>query len=220
MKISTGKHALLRFSALSFLLLAQMAHAQAGPGADAFPGGEACIAYERFLDGQSVDDSSGCHPLSTLLIEASGLGTAQFLRAYSAKVSPRSSIGLLVAAEGEVMLGNPERSYMALDLADRAIFSALEQAGDTGRARFYASVLSGLKADAIRGLCKASGGQCNSLSGTEDSSEILGHAMFLRDVWPGTIFLCLLRTDSFRAPISRVVESARFKECISGEGRR
>ena len=205
---------------LSLLLSAQMLHSQSRPEADLFPEGGACLAYERFLDGVSVGDTSGCHPLSAILIDASGLGIAKFLRTYAAKVSPRSSIGLLVAAESEVVLGDPERAYLALDLADRAIFSALGQAGDNTRARFYASVMSNLKADAIKGLCKASGGQCSKLSGTEDTSRILRDTEFLQDVWPGTIFLCLLRVDSFRVPVSRVVGSIKFKECISGEGRR
>ena len=221
-KPARGSRLLKAHIFLAFLttLLAAPASAQTGTDPSVFATIQPCAAYTRFLEGEPAGDTAQCHPLTQALLGASDKGLMQFLRTYSNALPQNAVIRLLVQAEGEMVLGNAARSYMALDFADRALFSALEQSGDLDRARFYASVISNLKADALRGLCADQGESCPDLRGFIPPQDALaGFPAEFADTWPGTLLLCLLRGDNYQVPIREVVQSMRFATCIQDDGK-
>ena len=173
-----------------------------------------CPAYFDFLDGGDPDKIDGCHSIAKFIIQAKDLSPTEFMKEYQNNTKNNTALRYLVNTQQAVIYGYAQRAYLLADLADRQIFYDLTRAHDDERAALYSSLLSGVKAQAIRTVCPVEA-ECSEMTRFLEPSKIVGSAFsHLDDFQSHWIIYCLLRTDGYEVPIREVLSSQAFPECL------
>lgn len=195
------------------------AHAQSteGNNGNQSPVYHTCEEYYRYIDGEIASPSSECGRAENFLIENSELNVTRFMESYLEESGPNSALAYLIQGWQSFVFGQPLMAYHFLDEADRSIFSGFNSNGDSGRAAFYATVLSDLKYGIVFDICEDHGRCAIEIQNTGVGDIFGSEFSFVDAVRADTLLYCILRSDGFGAPIQEVLLSQYFRICVGGE---